>query len=71
MADNFKGYSVDEIQDVANYINNNYGDYVECYRNTIFLDIVPKGCSKGHGVKYVSKIEDLHMLLFFQQPRFL
>ena len=61
MAANFKGYSVDEIQKVANYINNNYGDYVECYRNTIFLDIVPKGCSKGHGVKYVSKIEDLHM----------
>lgn len=61
MAANFNKYPVEEIQKVADYINNNYGDYVECYRNTIFLDIVPKGCSKGHGVKCVSKIVDLHM----------
>lgn len=61
MAANFNKYPVEEIQKVAAYINNNYGDYVECYRNTIFLDIVPKGCSKGHGVKCVSEIVDLHM----------
>lgn len=61
MAANFNKYPVEEIQKVADYINNNYGDYVECYRNTIFLDIVPKGCSKGHGVKCVSEIVDLHM----------
>lgn len=61
MAANFNKYPVEEIQKVADYINNNYGEYVECYRNTIFLDIVPKGCSKGHGVKCVSDIVDLHM----------
>ena len=61
MAANFNKYPVEEIQKVADYIKNNYGDYVECYRNTIFLDIVPKGCSKGHGVKCVSEIVDLHM----------
>lgn len=61
MAANFNKYPVEEIQKVADYINNNYGEYVECYRNTIFLDIVPKGCSKGHGVKCVSEIVDLHM----------
>lgn len=61
MASNFTGYPVEEIQKVADYINDNYGDYVECYRNTIFLDIVPKGCSKGHGVEHISKMADLHM----------
>lgn len=58
---NLEGYPIDKIQGIADYINNNYGDYVECYRNTVFLDIVPKGCSKGYGVKYVSEIADLHM----------
>ena len=61
MSANFTGYPVEEIQQVADYINNNYGDYVVCYRNTIFLDIVPKGCSKGKGVKYVSEVENLNM----------
>lgn len=61
MAANFNKYPVEAIQKVADYINNNYGQYVECYRNTIFLDIVPKGCSKGNGVKCVSDIVDLRM----------
>lgn len=61
MAANLKGYPIEKIQEIADYINDNYGDYVECYRNTIFLDIVPKGCSKGYGVKRVGEIADLNM----------
>ena len=61
MAANFAGYKIEEIQKVSEYINNKFSDYVECYRNTVFLDIVPKGCSKGNGIEYVSKIADLNM----------
>ena len=61
MSANLRGCSVEEINKVADYINNNYGDYVECYRNTIFLDIVPKGCSKGEGVKRIKEMVDLNM----------
>ena len=30
-----------------------YGEYVEAYRNQFFVDIVPKGCSKGIALKRI------------------
>ena len=50
---------VNTAQDACNYINDNYGNYVVAYRNTNFIDIVPIGCSKGSGVKWVSEEENI------------
>ncbi len=50
---------IDVVQDACDYVNDNYGNYVIAYRNTRFIDIVPAGCSKGSGVKWVSKEENI------------
>ena len=50
---------MDEVQNACDYVNDNYGNYVVAYRNTKFIDIVPTGCSKGTGVKWVSKEENI------------
>ena len=50
---------MDEVQNACDYVNDNYGNYVVAYRNTRFIDIVPVGCSKGAGVKWVSKEENI------------
>ncbi len=50
---------VNVVQDACDYVNDNYGNYVIAYRNTRFIDIVPVGCSKGSGVKWISKEENI------------
>lgn len=40
------------------YIQQNYGDYVEAYFNTHYVDVVPSGCSKGNGVKQLLALMD-------------
>lgn len=50
---------INVVQDACDYINDNYGNYVIAYRNTRFIDIVPAGCSKGSGVMWVSKEENI------------
>lgn len=57
----FDGLPPKEIQAIADDLNKKYGDHVECFRNTKFIDVVPKGCSKGHGVKQIVDIESLHL----------
>ncbi len=42
---------INEIYKVEQEINNEFSDYVVAYRNYTYIDIVPKGCSKGLGLK--------------------
>lgn len=51
----FSNKSIDEIENICNIINSKYEDYVVSYRNSYFVDIVPKGCSKGNGVKLIAE----------------
>ncbi len=45
--------SLDEAAALSASINERYGDYVEAFQNVIEIDIAPKGCSKGKGVKFL------------------
>ena len=38
-------------------IDKKYEDKIIAYRNDIYIDIVPLGCSKGNGIKYIAKQE--------------
>ncbi|MGL4762178.1 MAG: HAD-IIB family hydrolase [Sarcina sp.] len=49
----------DEIEALKNYINHKYGNSISVYRNTKYIDIVPKGCSKGNGVKMVAEMASI------------
>lgn len=40
----------DQIGDCYHYIQENYSDDVEAFYNLHFLDVSPKGCSKGTGI---------------------
>lgn len=50
---------VEYINKVCTEINEKYGDEIIAFRNTNFIDVVPKGCSKGEGVKYIRNREDI------------
>lgn len=52
-------YNIEQIEDIKDYINGTYGDEVVAYRNTVYIDVVPVGCSKGSGVAAVSKIKSV------------
>ena len=53
---NQEDYQTDRIEMLKERIENKFGDDVECHPNLHFLDIVPKGCSKGTGVNYLKKL---------------
>lgn len=57
----FSNIGINEIHKIQDEINNEFSDYVVAYRNYNYIDIVPKGCSKGVGVKTV--IENLGVSL--------
>lgn len=46
-----------KIEEVKNEINKKYGDKIIAYRNDIYIDIVPVGCSKGNGIEYLANEE--------------
>ncbi|WP_297522545.1 HAD-IIB family hydrolase [uncultured Clostridium sp.] len=52
----FDNKPFEEIESLKNYINHKYGTFISAYRNTCYIDIVPKGCSKGNGVQLVSEM---------------
>lgn len=54
---NQEDLKTDRIDILKKRIEEKYGDYVECHPNLHFLDIVPKGCSKGTGVTYLKNLE--------------
>lgn len=53
--------NIEKVQDICDKINKNFGEYVIGYRNNVFIDIVPRGCSKGMAVKWVSDKENIQM----------
>lgn len=50
---------IEEVEKICRLINEKYSDEVVAYRNTCFIDVVPKGCSKGEGVNYVKERENI------------
>lgn len=52
-------YSIEKIDQINDFINEKYGQTVIGYRNSNYIDIVPKGCSKGNGVKIVAEKESI------------
>ena len=50
---------IEEVEKICRFINEKYSDEVVAYRNTYFIDVVPKGCSKGEGVNYVKERENI------------
>lgn len=44
---------------MKNEIVEKYGDYVQAYRNQFFVDVVPKGCSKGEALLRVLELENI------------
>lgn len=49
---------IDQSQECFEYIQEHYGDDVEAYFNTYYVDVVPKGCSKGTGMKTLLSLID-------------
>lgn len=49
----------EEIENIKNRINKKYGNYVIAYRNDIYIDVVPIGCSKGNALKELIKQEGI------------
>lgn len=49
--------SIEKCEYIKNQIIDKYGEYVEAYRNQCFIDIVPKGCSKGNGIMMILEDE--------------
>ncbi|MBQ6915834.1 MAG: HAD hydrolase family protein, partial [Kiritimatiellae bacterium] len=43
--------TLEEAAETAAWVNANFGDSVTAFQNVIEVDIAPKGCSKGEGVK--------------------
>lgn len=50
---------LDEIENVKNTINEKYGDSIIAYRNDIYIDVVPLGCSKGNALKDLMEQEQI------------
>ncbi len=50
----FSNRGIDEILRIYDEINRDFSDYVVAYRNFKYVDVVPKGCSKGLGVKTIA-----------------
>lgn len=48
-----------KAEKIKNEVIEKYGEYVEAYRNQFFVDIVPKGCSKGIALKRILEVENV------------
>lgn len=49
-----KDYSIEKIEEIKEKINRDY-KMVVAYRNSQYIDVVPKGCSKGAAVQYIAR----------------
>lgn len=50
---------LEQVQSICDNLNRDYGNCIVAYRNNKFIDIVPKGCSKGNGVIWISDKENI------------
>ncbi|MBN1043794.1 HAD-IIB family hydrolase [Clostridium botulinum] len=48
-----------KAEKIKDEIIKKYGEHVEAYRNQFFVDVVPKGCSKGNALKRILEVEDI------------
>ncbi|WP_297633184.1 Cof-type HAD-IIB family hydrolase [uncultured Clostridium sp.] len=53
-----RDYSIEKIESIKEEINKKY-DTVVAYRNSQYIDVVPKGCSKGNAVKYIARKKEI------------
>lgn len=53
--------SIERAQVVRDKIANMYEDKLEVFRNQYFIDIAPKECSKGNGIKKVLELDGGHV----------
>lgn len=51
----FSYLSAEEVDNVCMNINEKFNKYIVAYRNSYYIDVVPKGCSKGSGVNIISR----------------
>lgn len=52
---------IEESETIKQAILDKYGDEVEVFRNQHYLDVVPRGCSKGSGLKRVIDMSELKL----------
>lgn len=52
----FSNKNIEDIDRVCLEINQKFHEHVVVYRNSYFVDVVPKGCSKGNGVKLICEM---------------
>lgn len=45
--------NINNAEDLKNYINDNYSEFVTAYRNQFFVDVVFKNCSKAIGIEEI------------------
>lgn len=50
---------IKKAEEIKDLLIEKLGDKLEVYRNQFFVDISPKGCSKGNGIKKLSEIYDI------------
>jgi Cof subfamily protein (haloacid dehalogenase superfamily) len=55
----YKKDNVKYVDEVCQEINKKFGDIITAYRNVDYIDIVPKGCSKGSGIEYIKQKETI------------
>lgn len=48
------GKDISEVEAIKNKLNDKYGDYIVAYRNQVYIDIVPVGCSKAMGIEKIA-----------------
>lgn len=51
-----------QAHDVAEDINNLYGDKVNAFQNTKYVDVVAVGCSKGSGIDFIKEYYGLEKI---------
>ncbi|WP_270648212.1 HAD-IIB family hydrolase [Paeniclostridium hominis] len=47
--------NVEKAENLKNYLNDEFGEYITAYRNKYFVDVVFKSCSKATGIEKVCK----------------
>lgn len=51
--------TTEEVDEICRTINEKYLGEIIAYRNSKFVDVVPIGCSKGEGVRYIMERESI------------
>ena len=57
--------SIERAQNVRDRIASMYEDKLEVFRNQYFIDIAPKECSKGNGIKKVLELDGGHVDMLY------